>query len=296
MSSNGKLFYLYKRKSIYYCRFKLPDGRLTPAKSTGVTSKFKAERWAYDYLSAGQIVTKQNITLTEYADGFFLWDGAWATDKRVRGLRISKRQCHNLTYLLKSHLLPRIGSMKLTAIDRAVIRDLRNDLFNSGYAGNTINKILSGLKAILEAAEDQSLIQFVPKIDRAAINPKLKGILTLEEVRRLFSVEWKSEAAHCHPPRDLFMGYAGNLVASSTGLRLGELQALTLSDIHLDEGYIYVRRSWDNFFGLNATTKTGKVRHIFIPRIVRQILEKLMASNPEPENPESFVSVKLTPS
>lgn len=289
MSSNGKLFYLYKRKSIYYCRFKLPDGRLTPAKSTGATSKFKAERWAYDYLSAGQIVIKQNITLAEYAEGFFTWDGAWATDKRVRGLRISRRQCHNLTYLLKSHLLPRLGTMKLTLIDRAIIRDLRNNLYNSGYSGNTINKILSALKAILETAEDQSLIQFVPRIDRAAINPKLKGILTIEEVRRLFSMDWKSEAAHCHPAKDQFMGYVGNLVASSTGLRLGELQALTLSDIHLNEGYIYVRRSWDNFFGLNETTKTGKVRHIFIPGIVRDTLEKLIRTNPEPENPESFV-------
>ncbi|MBN2078550.1 MAG: hypothetical protein JW838_06265 [Spirochaetes bacterium] len=85
MTSHGKLFYLYKRNSIYYCRFKLTDGRLTPAKSTGETSRNKAERWAFNYLSAGRIVLKQNVTLGEYADGFFSWDGAWATEKRVRG-------------------------------------------------------------------------------------------------------------------------------------------------------------------------------------------------------------------
>ncbi len=108
MSSNGKLFYLYRRNRTYYCRFKLPDGRLSPAKSTGETSKFKAERWAFNYLSAGKIVIRPNITLAKFAENFFSWEGAWATDKRVRGLRISRRQCYNLTYLLKAFLLPRM--------------------------------------------------------------------------------------------------------------------------------------------------------------------------------------------
>jgi len=289
MSSHGKPYSLYKRNRVYYVRFKLPDNRWSTARSTGESSRSKAERWAFDYLSAGKIVTKQNITLAEYAQGFFDWEGPWATDKRVRGMRLSRRQCHNLTYLLKSHLIPRIGSLKLTSIDRAVIRDLRNGLFNNGYAGNSINKILSALKAILETAEDQSLIQHVPKIDRAAINPKSKGILTIEEVRQIFLLDWKSDPAHCHPSRDQYMGYVGNLVASSTGLRLGELQALVMSDIHLNEGYIHVRRSWDKKFGMNATTKTGRVRNIFIPEKTQVELYKLMQMNPEPNNPESFV-------
>ncbi|HRZ27635.1 MAG TPA: tyrosine-type recombinase/integrase [Spirochaetota bacterium] len=287
--SRSKPYTIFKRNRFYYAQFRLPDGTRSVAKTTGQTSRGAAERWCIEYLNAGNIVRRENLTLVEYAKDFFNWGGAWATDKRVRGLRISKRQCHNLTYILNSHLLPRIGSMRLTNIDRAVIRDLRNDLFNRGYSGNTINKTLSALKAILEAAEDQSLIQFVPRIDRAAMNPKLKGILTLEEVRQLFSLEWRTEAKHCNPSRELYMGYVGNLLASSTGLRLGELQALTLSDIHLNEGYIYVRRSWDNFFGLNETTKTGKVRNIFFPVKTQIELSKLMQMNPEPDNPESFV-------
>ena len=260
-SSQGKPFYLYRRNRIYYCRFKLPNSRLSPAKSTGETSKGRAERWAVDYLQAGQIVHREKIKFNEYSKGFFSWDETWATDKRVRGLRISKRQCHNLTYLLNNHLLPRLGSMCLSHINRAVIRELRNDLFNEGYSGNTINKILYALRAILETAEDQALIQFIPKIDRAADNPKQKGILTIEEVKKLFSIQWISEPTHCHPPRNQFMGYAGNLLACSAGLRTGELQALTLSDIHLDESYIFVRRSWDKHFGLNETTKTGRTRN-----------------------------------
>jgi len=56
MASHGKPYSLYKRNRIYYVRFKLPDNRWGTAKSTGETSKSKAERWAFDYLSAGKVV------------------------------------------------------------------------------------------------------------------------------------------------------------------------------------------------------------------------------------------------
>lgn len=287
--SHGKPFSIFKRGRIYYAQFKTPTGQWSVAKSTGETSRGKAERWAIDYLTAGQIVKKENVTLKEYSKDFFTWDGSWATDKRVRGLRISPRQCRNLSYILDSLLLPYMGRMKLTDITRAVIKDYRNNLHNKGYSGNTINKALSALKAILETAEEEALIQFVPKIDRAAMNPHTKGILTIEEALQLFKVEWKSEGTHCHPAKNQYLGYVGNLLACSTGLRMGELQALVISDIHLDSGYIHVRRSWDKHYGMNPTTKTGKVRNIFIAHGVCDILHDLISINPNPGNPESFI-------
>jgi integrase len=291
MSTIGKPYSIFKRNRVYYCRFKLPDGNWSTARSTGETSKGRAERWAIDYLQAGkgQIAVNISTTLETLSKDFFSWSGQWATDKRVRGLRLSPHHCHQLNNLIKGHILPFMGNKRLSNIDRAVIRDFRNSLFKKGYSGNTINKILSALKMLLEAAEDQALIQYVPKIERAALNPKHKGILTIEEVKKLFSIQWMSEAAHCHPSKNQFIGYAGNLLACSTGLRMGEIQGLVLSDIHLDDGYIYVRRSWDKLFGLNETTKTGRARNIFIPDTVKAVLSQLIKLNPEPGNPESFV-------
>lgn len=289
--SHGKPYTVFKRinSRIYYAQFKLPDGRWSTAKSTGETSKGRAEAWAIDYLSAGQIVQHENVTLAEFSKDFFTWEGSWATDKRVRGLRIGRRQCYNLTYLLKNHLIPRLGEMRLTNVNRAAIREFRNGLTQYGYSGNSINKMLSALKMILEAAEDQALIQHVPRIERAADNPRRKGILTIEEVKQLFSTRWMSHASHCHPARDNFMGYAGNLLACSTGLRMSEVLALVLSDIHIDQGYIHVRRSYDQYFGLSKTTKTGKCRNIFIPGAVQAALRQLIEDNPDPMNPESFL-------
>ena len=42
MSPNGKLFCLYRRNRFYYFRFKLPDGRLNAARSTGETARGRA--------------------------------------------------------------------------------------------------------------------------------------------------------------------------------------------------------------------------------------------------------------
>lgn len=277
--TRGKHYSLYKRNNIYYSQFKLPDGKWSTAKSTGLKNKNKAETWCIEYLQRGGIVIKENVTLKEFSKDFFHWENTWATDKRVRGLRISPRHCLERTDLLNNHLIPALGDVKLTAIDKAIIKDFRNKLYNEDYSGSTINKILSTLKAILEDAEEKNLIQYIPKIDRAAENPKQKGILTIEEVKRLFSVEWLD-----------LRGYVGNLLAASTGLRLGELQALTLEDLHLDNNYIHVRRSWDKRFQtFTATTKTGRARNIFIPENIKNEIIRLIEINPYEKNPETFL-------
>lgn len=275
----GKPFTLYRRNQIYYVRFKLPDGRWSIAKSTGQTAKGRAEAWCIDYLRAGNIIQKENILFRNFTDGFFNWDGSWATDKRARGLRISPNHCLQRRDLLKNHLIPFLGDMKLTQINRDTIKSLRNHLYDQGYAGNTINQVLSALRSILEVAEEKSLIQSLPKIQRAAINIKVKGILTIEEVRHLFSIDWWD-----------YRGRVGNILAACTGLRLGELQALTIKDINLVDKFIYVRRSYcKRSRSLNETTKTGRVRSIIIPRTVITDITKLIEINPWPIKDTTFL-------
>lgn len=286
--SHGKPFSIFKRGRVYYVQFKLPNNQWSIAKSTGKRTKAQAEAWAVEYLTVGKIVTKVS-TFREYATDFFSWDGTWATDKRVRGLRLSPHHCQDCNRLLELHIFPVFGDKKLTSIDRAAIRNFRNQLFKQGYAGGSINKMLSVIKMVLESALEDSLIQFVPKIDRAADNPKQRGVFTVDEVKQLFSVEWKSDDTHHEHPRDQFKGYAGNLLACSTGLRMSEIQALVLSDVHLSDGYIHVRRAWDKVTGMKQTTKSGRARNILIPAAVITILRQLIEMNPFPDNPDSFL-------
>lgn len=275
----GKPFSLSKRGKIWYARFKTPDNRFTTAKSTGKTTRNAAEQFAVEYLQQGKIVLRENVTLSQFSDGFFSWSGNWATDKLVRGLRISERQCIQLDRTLKTLVLPSLGSMRISTIDRAVIKDFRNDLFRLNYAGATINKALSIVKMVLEAAEEQSLIRGIPRIDRAANNPKHKGILTVDEVRKLFESEWSDHRA-----------YTASLLAASSGLRLGEILGLVMSDYHRSDRFIHCRRSWDHSLRkLNQTTKTGRARNVFIPQTVMDALDRLIESNPYPKTADSFI-------
>lgn len=290
----GKPYSLYKRKSngIYYAQFKLVDGTWSIAKSTGETAKGRAEKWAIDYLNTGNgnIVQKENITFDDFSKDFFKWENSWATDKRVRGLRIAPYHCLQREDLLKNHINPSIGKMKLTAIDRAVIKDFRNKMFKKGYSGNTINKCLSAIKTILEAAEEKSLIQYIPRIDRAADNPKTKGILTPDEVKQLFSFEWMTKPVTNHPSRPDFMGQVSNLIAVTTGLRLSEIQGLTIKDINLESNYITVRRSWNNrLYCLNEETKTGKERIIFFSDMIKEKIIELIELNPHGKHSDNFI-------
>jgi len=268
------------------------EGTRSVPKSTGETAKSRAETWAINYLQAGngQIVQKENITFEIFSKNFFKWENPWATDKRVRGLRIAPYHCLQREDLLNNHINPSIGKMKLTAIDRAVIKDFRNKMFKKGYSGNTINKCLSAIKTILESAEEKSLIQYIPRIDRAADNPKTKGVLTPDEVKQLFSFEWMTKPVFRHPARPDFMGQVSNLLAVTTGLRLSEIQALSLKDINLESNFITVRRSWNNrLYCLNEETKTGKERIIFFSDMIKDKIIELIELNPHGKHPDNFL-------
>lgn len=288
----GKQYAVHKRGKVWYVQFKKLDGSWTNARSTGETAKTRAEQWAIDYLQKGNgnIVLKENITFQNFSKGFFDWNGAWATDKRVRGLRISPHHCLQREDLLKNHINPAMGKLRLTAIDRVVIKDFRNNMSNNGYSGNTINKCLSAIKSILEAAEEKSLIQYIPRIDRAADNPKTKGVLTLEEVTRLFSFEWMTKSAFRHPSKPLYIEQVGNLLAVTTGLRISEIQALTIQDVNFERNCITVKRSWNNrLHCLNEQTKTGKERTIFFSDKIKEHLLRLIGENLHGNKPDNFL-------
>ena len=88
-------FSIYKRqhkngKPIFYAQFKLQDGTYSSAKSTGSTTRRDAVKWREDQLlKNGVPVPGQDITFDEFSKDFFDWNGTWAVNKRVRGLRIS---------------------------------------------------------------------------------------------------------------------------------------------------------------------------------------------------------------
>ncbi|HOW83794.1 MAG TPA: phage integrase SAM-like domain-containing protein, partial [Spirochaetota bacterium] len=256
---------------IYYVQVRRPDGSWSPAKSTGETVHGKARVWALNHLEALSEQPKNEApTLAEYARGFFDYDGLWARDRRVTGRRISPRNCSEKQRLLEKYILDKIGDLRLTEITKPKLKELRNWLFiNEKLSGSTVNKAMSIIKSILEQAEENDLVETIPKVGRVVSKPeKIKGILTIEEARRVLAVEW-----------DDYRAFVMSLSAASTGMRLGELLGLQIKNYF--RAYIEVDSSWDTHTKkLNPSTKSGKARSVIIPKQVQAAIDALIEKNP----------------
>ena len=168
------------------------------------------------------------------------------------------------------HVIPILGQMKLHEINRAVLKDLRNAMYQDGYSASTINRALDCIRAVLEAAEDENLIDAVPRIERAASRPTVRGIPTTDEFHRIFAARWEDPRA-----------YYASALAAVTGCRMGEILALRRLNIDSARLLVSVERSYDSAERVVCpTTKNGKSRMITIPPMVCRGLEMLAAANP----------------
>ncbi len=75
--------------------------------------------------------------------------------------------------------------------------------------------------------------------------PKERGILKIEQLRMLFDDEalnkvWAGDPRH----------YACNVLAATTGLRMGECQGLQVQYVHPQ--FVRVVHSWHDTYGLSA--------------------------------------------
>jgi integrase len=196
----------------------------------------------------------------------------------ITGKRITERQCKEKTRILNKQILPILGCFPISEVDRVKIKKFRNDLYLSGLSGSTVNKALSCLKVILEYAEEKELIRGVPKIERASTQIKNpRGILNLEETKKLFSVKWSD-----------YRAYVASMLAASTGLRMGEILAIKHNDIK--NGYIEISKSWDHVSRMvKDGTKSGRSRTVIIPTLIQQELESLKYKNPHQGGGDRFI-------
>jgi len=129
--------------------------------------------------------------------------------------------------------------------------------------------------------EIKKIIRSVPLREAQKIAVRAMKFSTVEEVKELLeNISIWSD----------YRAYVASLLAASSGLRLGEILGLVISDYHPEGRYIHCRRSWDQYLRrLNPTTKTGRARNVFIPPSVITALDKLIALSPNPKTSESFI-------
>ncbi|MBW8003873.1 MAG: site-specific integrase [Planctomycetes bacterium] len=273
-------------KAVLYFRTYNEDGNRTTARSTGQTNKAAARTYVTELLKSGNILPKKNPKFKDYIENWWRWDECpYVLGKRARGKnKISRTYVESCRSYLDRHILPYLGNYRISAIKTRAIEgwllDLRNkhSRLKTPLSPTTINQILMTLKIIFKEGVRIGDFSFDPTATVLPLeeNREVKSFLNPDEIKKLFNEKkiqetWGGDLKH----------YTLNLLAASSGMRLGECQGL--QNQYVQGGYIDVRFVWIRKYGLKEWPKKGSKRKIPIPSKTQAHLSELIALSPYQE-------------
>lgn len=276
-----KQFYLVKRrdkltkgKPTYYCRLRDEGGDLVSWKSTGETTKTRAELWALSRVKSGASTSRENLTFGTYAAPWWMAGCAYCEGRLARGASITQGYRKVRRSWLENHVLPQFKDVKLTKLTARKIETWVMELHKGALSATTANHALRTLKIMLGEAVRLGYLATDPakSVRQLKETPEERGILTLEEIRRLFDEEqigkvWKGDFKHS----------ALNMLAASCGLRLGETLGLTVQYVHAD--YLEIKQAWGQVDGLQDP-KWHKSRLVPLPSRTSAALQRVIEGSP----------------
>lgn len=276
-----------KPLTVFYYRLWSGEQRST-AHSTGQSSRGAAESWLLEQLKNGKLAPRKNPTFKDYTASWWKWDEcAYVLGRRARGFRIGRTYVEICRGYLDHHIIPALGNLRLSEITPERIEQLVMDLRKKKSARGvplsaiTVNQVLASLKIIFREGLRLGKIETDPTstITPLEETPRERSFLTPQEVKKLFNAR-TIRNVWCGDRRN----YTLNLLAASTGMRLGEIQALQVQ--HVDAGFLRVVHGWTRY-GLGEP-KRGSRRAIPLPSKTRTRLRELMQISPY-QDPEDLV-------
>lgn len=204
-------------------------------------------------------------------------------EKHRKGQSVHRKHRENSAAFILRHWSDILGEKKLGELTRQDIQKQFNRLDTLPLNGNTKNHILRAVLTPLKWAYNNELL--CRDLSRGWImykaEYKKRSILTMEMARSVFRVEWGNNMARL-----------ASMLSMCTGMRCGEILALTADD--LGENCIYVRHSYNLKDGLKST-KNGEERTVFVyfPYIMEQL--RILAETNPYKNGAGFIFWGLLP-
>lgn len=256
--------------------------------STGCTTKAQAEAVCMElYRSGAMIPTVQNPlallssrpfekqfstpVFREYTANWFIYDKCEYFQKKIEhGYNLTKTYAHQKRCELERYILPFWGEYHLEDFTEAKIEAWVAWLRKEFKLSNTsINNVSWGLKIILGYAFKTGVTKtnYSEKVIILKYDSKTHGILSKVDVEKMFAPEnfssvWNENKLH----------YTINFLASKTGLRIGEVQALRKENLF--EDHLLINHGYVEKFGLQDT-KNHKERTIPISQEIFEELQEL---------------------
>jgi integrase len=208
---------------------------------------------------------------TEFLEKF--WDyerSPYVQEKIAHKINITRKHTRISLRRATNYWVPYFKGKYITQITRKDIVDFSNDLDKNfpKLSPLTLKQIRRVGVTALRWAFANDLIPANPTLRLPEYSCKFKkrGVLTPEEARKLFELEWKD--LHC---------FLVNLVGMTTGLRSAEILALRMENI--GEEYLTIENSFSLVDGLKST-KTEEARTVPIIPQIRDALRVLGSQNP----------------
>lgn len=169
---------------------------------------------------------------------------------------------------INNYIIPYLGQVQLGQLNTASVQQFYNELLKQDLKPNSIKKIIEVLRGCYKYAKKINLVNYVPTDIETVKEEKTKALVLDEEQLKFCLSQTK----------DTWI-YMPTLLASLTGLRIGELCGLRWSNIDLDDGIIYVKEQvqidkTNNLLVHTSILKTNtSCRNISIPKNLIDLLK-----------------------
>jgi integrase len=223
----------------------------------------EAKSWRTDALKAakdGKLGRPSKLTVQEAAEDLLarMKDGRALTRS---GNRYKPSVIRGQERLLKRHVFPELGHVRLVNLRRRDVQDLVDELVAAGLSGSTVRNVVMPLRVICRRAIED---------DQLAVNPTANLRLPQGAGRRerVATAEEAAELLDALPAADRALW----ATAFYAGLRRGELRGLRWEDVDEACGVIRVCRGWDDVEGAIEPKSQKGTREVPLVGTLRLIL------------------------
>ncbi|MGA2614287.1 MAG: site-specific integrase [Spirochaetia bacterium] len=283
-----KPFIMYRRASgglggrIYYVAFWDPAARrYTNRRSTNKTAKGAAENQARKWLAEG-LPVRDAETFVRYLQDFWAEGSQYLAGREARLKPLSTVYVVNARSAIRKYVTPWLieqgkEKLRVSEVTAGLLESLTLYLRDSGLGPSRVNGIIKAVRVPLGQAFKMGRIRENParQVEKLPDPAPKRQILEMEEAERFFSLKWRD-------PRH----YGFNLIAATTGMRLGEIRGLQAEDLRGD--YIHVCHNWQDTEPegrkmkgpKHSTLAAVKERDVPIPPRLVPVLHELVKRNP----------------
>lgn len=227
------------------------QGNRKKSTKRGFSTKREAEEWLRKFL-----VTEQADFNMLFEDFLKIYYADMETRLREHTMRTKK-------YIIDLKVLPYFGKLKMNEITAPNIRKWQNELIKQGYAQTYLKTINNQVAA---------LFNYAVKYYDLPSNPCRKaGSMGKSNAEEMHFWTQDEFSKFIDSVMDKHQSYMAFMILYWTGIRLGELLALTVGDVDFEKHTISISKSYQRISGKDIITepKTPKSKRIItIPKFL----------------------------